>query len=308
MTILTKGTAAFYDRNITQMAGLRREAERLQQQITTGERLEVSSDDPVAASRLRNLSRQDRLAAVDGANAQRAGNALREADAALAGMANDLIRARELTVQAANGTLSPAQRRLIGEELSQLHSSLIASANSRGSDTRPLFAGQTDGLAYLVDAAGNTAYSGTAGAGEITLGEGISVKRGVTGPEVFAFTHEGTVTDTLSFLKGLADALKGAAADPAAAVAAAGAALGGFDGALDSLNRAQTIIGVRAAWVETVQDRQNVTSLARAQEATHTGGVDLATTITQLQQMLTVLEASQASFVRIGQLSLFNTI
>lgn len=305
MTILTKGTAAFYDRNITQMAGLRQAAERLQQQITTGERLEVSSDDPVAASRLRNLSRQDRLAAVDGANAQRAGNALREADAALAGMANDLTRARELTVQAANGTLSPAQRRLIGEELSQLHSSLIASANSRGSDTRPLFAGEANGPAYLVDGAGNAVYSGTTDAGEITLGKGISVTRGVTGPEVFGFTHAGAVTDTLSFVKGLADALKGAAADPAAA---ARAALGGFDGALDSLTRAQTIIGVRAVWVETVQDRQNVTSLARAQEATDTGGVDLATTITQLQQMLTVLEASQASFVRIGQLSLFNTI
>lgn len=305
MTILTKGTAAFYDRSTAQMAGLRRESERLQQQITTGERLEVSSDDPVAASRLRNLSRQDRLAAVDGANAQRAGNALREADAALAGMANDLTRARELTVQAANGTLSPAQRRLIGEELSQLHSSLIASANSHGSDTRPLFAGEANGPAYLVDAAGNAVYSGTTDAGEITLGEGISVTREVTGPEIFGFTHEGAVTDTLSFVKGLADALKGAAADPAAA---ARAALSGFDGALDSLTRAQTIIGVRAAWVETVQDRQIVTSQDRAQEATDAGGVDLASTITQLQQMLTVLEASQASFVRIGQVSLFNTI
>lgn len=305
MTILTKGTAAFYGRNITQMAGLRRETERLQQQIATGQRLEVSSDDPVAASRLRNLSRQDRLAAVDGANAQRAGNALRATDAALAGIANDLIRARELAVQAANGTLSDAQRSLIGEELSQLHTSLVASANSRGSDERPLFAGQADGPAYILDAAGNAIYAGTAGSGEITLGEGISVTRGVTGPEVFGFTHEGVVTDTMSFVKGLADALKGAAADPAAA---ARAALTGFDGALDSLTRSQTVIGVRVAWVETVQDRQIVTSQDRAQETADTGGVDLASTITQLQQMLTVLEASQASFVRIGQLSLFNTI
>ncbi len=305
MTILTKGTAAFYDRSSAQMAGLRRESERLQQQIATSERLEVSSDDPVAASRLRNLSRQDRLAAVDGANARRAGNGLRDADAALAGMANDLIRARELAVQAANGTLSPAQRALIGEELSQLHSSLLAGANARGSDGRMLFAGQADGPAYTVDAAGNAAYTGTAGAGEITLGEGISVTRGVTGRQVFGFTDAGAVTDTLSFVKGLADALKGAAADPAAA---ARAALGGFDGALDSLTRAQTVIGVRAAWVETVQDHQTVTSQSRAEEATDIGGVDLASTITQLQQMLTVLEASQASFVRIGQISLFNTI
>jgi flagellar hook-associated protein 3 FlgL len=68
------------------------------------------------------------------------------------------------------------------------------------------------------------------------------------------------------------------------------------------------VIGVRIAWVETVQDRQIVTSQDRAQETADTGGVDLASTITQLQQMLTVLQASQASFVRLGQLSLFNTI
>ena len=305
MTILTKGTAAFYSRSTAQMAGLRRDAERLQQQIATGNRLEVSSDDPVAASRLRNLARQDRMAAIDGKNAELSGAALRGADQVLSTIADALIRTRELAVQAANGTLSDAQRMLIGEELSQMHTGLLASANARGSDGRPLFSGQSDGPAYTLDAAGNAVYSGTATSATVNLGEGISVTRGVTGPEIFNFNHQGTGADTLSLVKGLADALKGASADPAAA---ARAALGGLDGALESLTRAQTSIGVRVAWVETVQDRQIVTSQDRAQQTADTGGVDLASTITQLQQMLTVLEASQASFVRIGQLSLFNAI
>lgn len=305
MNIASKGTAAFYDRNIAQMAGLRGQAERLQQRLATSNRLEASSDDPVAASRLRHLSRLDRLAQVDGKNAERLAGGLKQADAALEGIANDIFRARELAVQAANGTLSQAQRALIGEELSQIHTSLLAAANTRGADGGALFAGQSDGPAYTLDATGNAIYGGTPTASDIALGEGIAIPRGVTGPEIFEFTSATGNSDLLALVQGLADALKGASADPAAA---AKAALGGFGDALESLTRAQTVIGVRAAWVETVQDRQIVTSESRAQETADTGGVDFASTVAQLQQMLTVLEASQAGFGRVSRLSLFNSI
>ncbi len=305
MTTISRGTAAFYERSISQMAGLRRDAERLQQQLSTGKRLEVSSDDPVAAARLRGLSRAGRLAEVDSSNAARANDGLRYADNALQNVANDLARARELTVQAANGTLSDAQRALIGEELDQIQTSLVATANLTGSDGRPLFAGDGAGPAYTLDAAGNAVYAGTAAAGDISLGDGLTVTRGVTGPEAFDFTTGGVATDVFAFIKDLAEALKGASTDPAAA---ARAALGGFDDALESLTRSQTVIGVRVAWVETVQDRQVVTSESRVQETADAGGVDFASTIAELQQMLVVLEASQAGFARVSQLSLFNSI
>jgi flagellar hook-associated protein 3 FlgL len=38
------------------------------------------------------------------------------------------------------------------------------------------------------------------------------------------------------------------------------------------------------------------------------GGADLATTITRLQEVMTVLEASQASFVKLSGLSLFTML
>lgn len=305
MIILAKGTAAYYKRSIGQMAGLRLETERLQQQLSTGNRIEASSDDPVAATRLRSLSRLDRLAAIDSENAARVGDGLRYADNALQNVANDLARARELTVQAANGTLSDTQRALIGEELDQIRTGILASANLKASDGRPLFAGDGAGPAYTLDAAGNTLYAGTAAAGDVSLSDGLSVTRGVTGPEAFAFTSDGTATDIFAFIKDLAEAIKGGSTDPAAA---ARSALGGFDDALESLTRSQTVIGVRVGWVETVQNRQVVMSEARAQETADTGGVDFASTVAELQQMLVVLEASQASFARVSQLSLFNAI
>ena len=100
-------------------------------------------------------------------------------------------------------------------------------------------------------------------------------------------------------------ALRGGAADPAAA---ARDALGTLDTALDTVTRAQTVTGARADWLDIVQDRQVDQSFARTSEIADTGGVEFASTIAELQQLLTVLEASQASFSRLSNLSLFNQI
>ena len=61
--MINLSTGAFYERGSRQIGALRAQAESLQQQIGTGERLERSSDDPVAAARLRMLSRTERIAA-----------------------------------------------------------------------------------------------------------------------------------------------------------------------------------------------------------------------------------------------------
>ncbi len=298
-------TAGFYQRSVDQMAGLRRSAEGLQAQISTGERLSAASDDPVAAASLRRLSRMDRLAEVDSTNAARASSDLQLADGALQTIANDFARARELAVYAGTGSLSPDQRAIVGVELAAIQKSLLGTINIRGIGGNALFAGQGDGPAYVTDAAGNAAYTGTGAASTLALGEGLTVTAGITGPEALGFANGGVSTDMLAFIKGLADTLQDTALDGAAA---ARASLGGFDEGLEALTRAQTAIGVRMAWIETVQVRHADNSEARAQEATSQGGVDLATTISNLQQTLTVLEASQAGFVRIGQLSLFNSI
>ena len=59
--MINLSTGAFYERSTSQIGTLRAKAESLQQQIGTGERLERSSDDPVAAARLRMLARNERI-------------------------------------------------------------------------------------------------------------------------------------------------------------------------------------------------------------------------------------------------------
>lgn len=298
-------TSAFYERSTLDISSLRAQAERLQAEMSRGERLSRSSDDPVAASRLRGLQRTDSFTAIDTTNANRASADLAVADGALSSFASYIMRAQELATQAASGVLTAVQRAALGVELGQLHGNLVGLSNSRDSMGHALFGGETAGDAYSLDAVGNALYAGTASAGEIALGEGLSVSRGLTGPEFLNFNHNGVPTNLMAVVKGLAEALQGTAPDPAAA---ARDALGALGTALDTVNTGQTLVGARLAWIDLTSERRIDLSELRSGEQAEIGGADLAATVTRLQEVLTVLEASQASFAKLSALSLFDAI
>lgn len=306
MTIVSTSTSAFYQRNAADIGNLRAQAEALQSQLGRGERLTRSSDDPVAASRLRTLARADTLSGIDLANANRAAADLTLADDALSGVAATITRAQELAMQAANTSLNAQQRSVIGAELSQMHASLVELANTRDSAGHALFGGNVTGPAYTLDGAGNADYAGSASAGELPLGEGQSVGRGLTGPEVFSFTApNGTQTDLMQVIKDLGAALQGASADPAAA---ARDALGALGTALDTATTGQTLVGARLAWVDLTTTRRENLGELRASEQSDIGGTDIADTVARMQQVMLVLEASQAGFAKLSSLSLFDML
>ena len=74
------------------------------------------------------------------------------------------------------------------------------------------------------------------------------------------------------------------------------------------MTTSQTVVGARMGWVELMNDRRDATSELVADEQQQIGGADLAKTMTRLQEVTTVLEASQASFVRLSGLTLFDML
>ena len=300
----TVSTSAFYDRSNSQLSALRKQSERLQSQIGSGQRLGSSSDDPVAAARLRQLDRRASLTAVDKNNSDRAETNLNLSDQAIGDMANLVVRAKELAVQAANGTLSDKQKASIGGEIASIRDGLITLANSRDANGNALFGGLTGGQAYQATGSGAT-YVGTTSVPTTNLGAGQTVVESVPGPDLFDFTHQGSGTNLFNLLGNLADALT---TGGAVATAAASDALGGLDTGLDKLTTSQTVVGTRLAWIDTVAERRIERSELDANEQFTVGGADLAASISKLQQTMTVLEASQASFVKLANLSLFDIL
>ena len=298
-------TSAFYDRSNLDLASLRARADALQASISSGQRLGASSDDPVAAARVRSLTRLDTFSAVDTTVASRASSDLSLTDQTLSQFTNTVIRVKELATQAASGILTTGQRAGIATELDQIGTELGRLANTRDSNGHALFGGDTAGDAYAFDAAGNPSYIGTASASELPLGDGQTVTRGLTGPEFLNFAGAAGATSLFAVVKTLSDALKGAVADPAQA---ARDALGPLETGLETITTQQTVVGARLNWIDLNTERRTQMSQQRSDEEASVGGTDLTLAVSQLQQTMTVLEASQASFAKLAQLSLFSLL
>ena len=305
MVMISNSTSAFYERATLGMSTLRQQAEDLQSQLASGQKLSRSSENPVVASRLRQLARSDSLAEIDMVNANRATADLSLADQALSSFTGFVTRVKEIALAAGNDTLTSGQRASYGMELQGIHTSMVALANSRDSAGHSLFGGAMAGQPYSLDGSGNAVYGGTATAGEISLGEGQTVTRRLTGPEFLNFSVNGSPTDMMALVKGLADALNGGSADPAQA---ARDMLGAVDAGLDTITTAQTVVGSRLSWIDlTTEHRTNLGEL-RADEEQNIGETDIPTAMAKLTQMMTVLEASQGSFTKLSGLSLFDML
>ncbi|MYL97524.1 flagellar biosynthesis protein FlgL [Novosphingobium sp. FGD1] len=305
-TISSSSTGAFFERARLDIKDLRSKAEDLQSQLGSGSKLTRSSDNPVAASRLRSLSRLETLSQIDTANASRANADLTLADTAMSDMADAIIRARELATQAASSTVTGDQRKAIAAELDQIGANLLMLSNARDSNGHALFGGESTGDAYKLDASGKATYVGTGRSEELPLGEGQSVTRSLTGPQFLNFTgKDGTATDVMATVKALSDVLKTGAAG---VTTAASDALADLQTGLDTLSTGQTVVGTRLAWIELTGERRIDLSELRSAEEAEIGAPDIASTMMRLQETLTVLDASQASFSRLANLNLFDQL
>lgn len=300
----TVSTSSFYDSALSSMATLQSQANALQAQISSGNRLKASSDDPVAAAQLRGFAQADAISKIDVDNSATAQTNLNLADTALTSITNIVQNIQTLATQAASSTLSDSQRAGIGTQVAALQTNLVALANSKDSAGNALFGGKTTGPAYTVDAAGNATYAGTASAAQTSLGAGLSVTSGVTGPQVFAFTSGGTATDLLAMVKTLATALQSGSGGQAAAKTA----LTQISDGLNQVSTAQTLVGARLSWIDTTNTIRTQITQQRTQQESDVGSTDITTAVTRLQQTMTALQASQASFVKLSGLSLFSLI
>jgi flagellar hook-associated protein 3 FlgL len=305
MSSLSTSFGGFFERSISQMNALRGQVDRMQTQIATGARIERGSQDPAAAAALRVLDRRARLGEAAQDSAARLGQDLGLADRELQGVADVLQRARELAMAAASDPVGPKGRDTIAMELQQLASELFARANATSPEGSPLFAGLAAGPAFTRDASGAVSYAGTADVGAVPLAPGMAIERGLAGAQIFQFEVGGVPSDAFAVLGNLALALTSGADNPAAA---ARDAIAGLDSALDSVSRAQTIIGTRAAWVEMIQTEQRNQAVDLAARRSEVGDTQIADAIIRLQQSLTALEASQSAFARVSGLSLLRAL
>ncbi|TCD06284.1 hypothetical protein EYB45_00650 [Erythrobacteraceae bacterium CFH 75059] len=293
-------TAGMFSRVIARMEGLRQSAIRLQDQVSTGQRLQRPSDDPAAAAGVRQGERADRLAEADGFALSRAAERIALADTALETIGEGLLRARELALAAASGAGGGDARQAVAAELMSLHDTLLAAVNTCDPAGVPLFSGSAGHRAFVLDEEGVARYAGDAAPPLLRFHNGRALAVGVTGQDIF---NAGPAGDALALLGRVAGALR---SDPATAQAVAATAVTSLDDALAAFAQVRARLGAMDAATGTLRDMHADEALARAELRDRLGGADLAESVARLQQTLAALEASRATFSRLSALSLFD--
>ncbi|MES2441652.1 MAG: flagellin [Pseudomonadota bacterium] len=284
-------TSQLFERPASLMASLTQKADALQTRISTGKKLLAPSDDAGAYVQLRSLARADANGASYAANVKLAQGVLAQADGTLDGIGTQLQQAQELALQASNGTLSAANRVAIGATLGAVMDELLALANTVDTRGQPLFGGANGGPAYVEAPDGTVSFAGTGEASPIPVGDHDSVVTTVRGDRLFG--------DMFATIKALSDALSAGGTVPAGTLDKLGTAT-------ESVAAARASVGARAVRVDMVAERLSDTQLIRNETRQGIEAADITTTVTELQQTLTILQATQASFTKLSSLSLFD--
>jgi len=165
----------------------------VQQQVSTGKRINTAADDPAGAAQSLLLEQGlDRLANYR-ANAETARRRLSLEESALAEAGDALNRVRELALQAANATQTVESRRAIAAEAEELLTGLVNIANAQDGEGRYLFAGNKVQVRPFV--AGSTVqYAGDGGIRAQRVDDARTVQEGDPGSAVFMQVAAGNGT------------------------------------------------------------------------------------------------------------------
>lgn len=160
----------------------------LQRQVATGRRVGQPSDDPAAALRILPLQNDLRNLRQMADNVALARETLDTGAASLEDASSLMQRLRELTMQAANGSIADSDRASIGAEMDQLLQQLVSIGNSRRGE-RYLFGGTASGTSpfELVEDGGGTrvVYRGNHEQLEIDVAPGVRTALNLPGDAIF---------------------------------------------------------------------------------------------------------------------------
>ena len=142
-----------------------------QDQLTSGKRVMVASDDPTAAARAERARALMQRADATQRASDASKNSMTLSEAALGDATSLVQQARELVVAAGNASYTDAERLDVANQLTEVRKQLMSVANRSDGAGGFVFAGQGASQPPFLDRPGGVAYTGTGGAVQVASDE-----------------------------------------------------------------------------------------------------------------------------------------
>ncbi|WP_298439515.1 flagellar hook-associated protein FlgL [uncultured Ferrimonas sp.] len=275
--------------------------------MSYGKAILKPSDDPIGSVRVMGLEQDNSAASQYIDNISNLSDYYSRAESALTGMTDSMLRITELVTAAGNGAATPENREAYASELRSLQDSLVDMANSKDANGAYLFAGNQTGTQPISqDAAGNYVYGGDSGTRQVPISDSAEMDANFSGDELF-FNGGADIFNGLNdYIAVLEDPTLG----PGDAA---------FDGAhdqmkqllgdsRDDINAAVTTMGGNQNSLTMMESYHEDMVLYNTKVIGETEDLDYAAAMTDYSTNLTVLQATQQTYVKIANLSLFNEI
>jgi flagellar hook-associated protein 3 FlgL len=268
------------------------------QQVSTGKRVNVPSDDPAASSAM--VQNTIETGNVDQYTQNVTGvlSQVQAADSALGSVVSGLTQAISLGTEGANGTSSSANQQAIAQQVQGILSSVVTQANLSYQGSY-LFGGTSNiQPPYTASASSPSgyAYNGNSGQNSVAIGDNTSVQVNLPGDQIFS----NSTTDVLGSLSNLVSALKsGNSAAISTATTSITTALNYVSQQRVFYANAETQLNSQETYLqqETVNLQSQQTTLV---------GVDMAQAATTLSQAETANSATLAAAAKVLPLTLLN--
>jgi len=275
---------------------------KTQQQLASGRKILVPSDDPSGTTQVLAMQQQLAQSAQYQGNIDRLTSRLEIEETVLSSAGNTLQRIRELAVQGLNDSNGQQNRMAIASEVWQRLGELFDLANSKDGSGEYLFSGfQSQEQPFVDLGAGAYQYNGDQGQRRLQISPTRQIQSSDSGSEIFENLNSVAAGGKQNIFKTIYDfatALEGN--NPA------GNILTDIDVAMDKTFEVRAEIGAR---INAVEAQTQINEQFDVQIQSIMSGIqdlDYAEAVGRLNLELAGLQASQQAFQRIQNLSLFN--
>ncbi len=265
------------------------------QEVSTGKRLNVPSDDPAGMAMLivNKASQADCDQYVQNISTTR--SSLQMADSALSSVVTALTRAVTLGVEGANGTLSSTDRSAIADEITGIRQQILSLANATFNGSYIFAGANSTAQPFLLDASdpSGISYKGDSTINQVTVADGSMIAANKPGDALFT-----TGTNVFGSLQSLLIALQnGSGVDTATSAVRA---------ALDQVSAQRVSYGTSMQQLDGENSVQASSKLQLQSQENTLSGVDMADAISRLTNAENARNATLAAASRIAQTSLID--
>lgn len=280
---------------------------KLMQQMATSKRILLPSDDPIASVRVLRVQREEASLEQFRKNIANVSGSLSTQEANLKSTSDAMLNVRDLLLWAANGSNTSEDLAAMAGELSIIEDTLFSFANVRDEEGRYLFSGTLSDIPALAFDAATQTYSVTGNNKhrQAAVANGVLVDENVTAASVF-----GAGVDVLNDLHGLINTLQDPAldvTDPAVRQQIVDT-LGALDEAHGRVMSSITELGGRQNALTLLTDSNEDVSLVNQKIEGELSQLDYAGATIDLNNYQLALGATQKTYLKINQMSLFSLL